>query len=63
MPPEGATEVAGTPDDAAEQTALDVLRRSGGRLVHTHTIDREWGVADSPVYGVQPDPFLEHDTR
>jgi len=52
-----------TPDDAAEQRALDVLRRCGGVLVHTHTIDRKWGVADSPLHDIQPDPFLEHDKR
>ena len=50
-----------TPDDAAEQRALDVLRRCGGALVHSHTIDREWGVANAPLHDVQPDPFLEHD--
>ena len=51
------------PDDAAEQRALEVLRRCGGGSVHTHTVDREWGVADLPMHGVQPDPFLEHDPR
>jgi hypothetical protein len=51
-----------TPDEAAEQRALEVLRRSGGTSVHTHTVAREWGVADSPLHDVQPDPFLERDT-
>ena len=52
-----------TPDEAAEQRALEVLRRCGGMSVHAHTIDREWGVANSPLHDVQPDPFLEHDKR
>jgi hypothetical protein len=30
--------------------------------VHVHQFDRHWGVADSPLNGIQPDPFLEHDT-
>jgi hypothetical protein len=48
-------------DDAAEARALDVLRGCGAGLVHTHMIDRPWGVADVPLHGLQPDPFLEHD--
>jgi hypothetical protein len=51
-----------TPDEAAEQRALEVLRRCGGTSVHTHVVAREWGVADSPLHDVQPDPFLERDT-
>jgi hypothetical protein len=31
--------------------------------VHTHMIDRPWGVANSPLYEVQPDPFLTHNPR
>jgi hypothetical protein len=50
-----------TPDEAAEERALEVLRRCGGISVHTHSIAREWGVADIPLHDVQPDPFLEHD--
>lgn len=50
-----------TPDDASEQRALEVLRKGGGVSVHTHTIDRSWGVADTPLHDFQPDPFLEHD--
>ena len=48
-----------TRDAAAEVRALGVLRSCEGRLVHAHTIDRHWGVEDSPLYSVQPDPFLE----
>jgi hypothetical protein len=51
-----------TPDEAAEQRALEVLRRCGGTSVHTHSVAQEWGVADSPLHDVQPDPFLERDT-
>ena len=50
-----------TPDEASEQRALEVLRRCGGISVHTHSIAREWGMADSPLHDVQPDPFLERD--
>ena len=50
-----------TPDEAAEQRALEVLQRCGGTSVHTHSVTREWGVADSPLDGVQPDPLLERD--
>ena len=52
-----------TPDEAAEQRVLEVLQRCGGGSVHTHTIDRAWGVADTPLHDVQPDPFLEHEKR
>jgi hypothetical protein len=48
-------------DMVTEARVLGVLRDSGAGFVHTHTIDRPWGVADSPLHGVQPDPFLEHD--
>lgn len=50
-----------TPNDAAEQRALDVLGRCGGRSVHAHSVTREWGIADVPLHDVQPDPFLERD--
>jgi len=50
-----------TPSAAAEESALEVLRRCGGTSVHTHTLAREWGVADTPLHDVQPDPFLEHE--
>ena len=50
-----------TPDEASEQRALEVLRRCGGMSVHTHSVAREWGVADSPLHDVQPDPLLERD--
>jgi hypothetical protein len=52
-----------TSNDAAEQKALEVLRRCGGESVHTHTIDRKWGVDDTPLHDIQPDPFLEHGPR
>ena len=48
-------------DKATEERALDVLRECGAGSIHTHTIDRPWGVANSPLSGVQPDPFLGHD--
>ncbi len=50
-----------TPDAAAEQRALNVLRRCGGDSVHAHAIERTWGAADRPMHDVQPDPFLERD--
>jgi hypothetical protein len=50
-----------TPDEAAERRALEVLRNCGGVSVHTHTVDKTWGVADSPMHDAQPDPFLERD--
>ena len=48
-------------DSATDERVQAVLRACGGTLVHTHTIDRPWGVADSPLHDLQPDPFLEHD--
>jgi hypothetical protein len=50
-----------TPNDATETSAIAVMTESGGALVHAHSIDRRWGVDDSPLHGVQPDPLLEHD--
>ena len=50
-----------TPNEAAEQRALDVLGRCGGTSVHAHSVTREWGIADVPLHDVQPDPFLERD--
>ncbi len=48
-------------DSAIEEKALAILRACGAGSVHTHMIDRPWGVAASPLHGVQPDPFLEQD--
>ena len=48
-------------DDVAEERALAVLQQCGARFTHTHMIDRPWGVADTPLHRLQPDPFLEHD--
>jgi hypothetical protein len=48
-------------DTATEERAMAVLRECGAGSVHTHSIDRPWGVADVPLHGVQPDPFLERD--
>lgn len=50
-----------TPNEAAEALAIRVLTGCGGTFVHVHVIDRAWGVADIPLHGLQPDPFLEHD--
>jgi hypothetical protein len=50
-------------DQTAEMRVLAVLQQYGARFLHTHMIDRPWGVADSPLHGVQPDPFLEHDPK
>jgi hypothetical protein len=50
-----------TPDAGMEGRATEVLQRCGATSVHTHTAMRTWGVADSPLDGVQPDPFLERD--
>jgi hypothetical protein len=52
-----------TPDAAAELGALDILRRCGGTSVHTHTIERKWGVENTPLHDIQLDPFLESDKR
>ncbi len=52
-----------TPDGPAEERAGEVLRRCGGRSVHTHVVEREWGVADTPLHDAQPDPFLQHESR
>lgn len=51
-----------TPDGPAEERACAVLRRCGGRSVHTHVVEREWGAADTPLHNVQPDPFLERES-
>ena len=48
-------------DQATQERALAVLQECNASHLHTHMIDRPWGVADSPLHGVQPDPFLEHD--
>ena len=48
-------------DEASEERASAVLHACGAGLIHAHVIDRPWGVADSPLHGVQPDPFLERD--
>ena len=50
-----------TPDAQAEQRALEVMNQCGGASVHAHAIERDWGPADRPLAGVQPDPFLEKD--
>jgi hypothetical protein len=52
-----------TPDQASEERALKILRSGGGMSVHAHSIARHWGVTDSPLNNVQPDPFLEHDPQ
>lgn len=58
----GATIVwVSTPDEASEQRALDVMNQSGGAIVHAHTIEQNWGLADRPFSDVQPDPLLEKD--
>jgi hypothetical protein len=48
-------------DKPTEDRVLAVLRECGAAFVHTHMIDRPWGAANSPLYGVQLDPFLEND--
>lgn len=40
---------------------MGVLTSCGGTFVHVHRIERTWGVANIPLHGAQPDPFLEHD--
>ena len=47
-----------TPDDAAEQRAMTVLRRFGATSVHAHTLMREWDIRDRPLHDRQMDPFL-----
>ena len=46
-----------TPDEASERRALAILRKCSAKLVHVHSIEREWG-QDRPF---QFDPFLEPD--
>jgi hypothetical protein len=48
-------------DKDVEEKVTAVLRERGAGFVHTHMIERAWGVANSPLNGVQPDPFLEPD--
>jgi hypothetical protein len=48
-------------DAATQARAMAVQRDCGAAHVHTHVIERHWGVADSPLHGLQPDPFLEQD--
>jgi hypothetical protein len=48
-------------DMATEERVANVLRGCHGGSVHTHLIDRTWGIANVPLHNVQPDPFLEHD--
>jgi hypothetical protein len=48
-------------DKATEARVTAVLQRCDAGSVHTHMIDRQWGVADVPLHNVEPDPFLEHD--
>ena len=50
-----------TPDGPAEERARKVLQRCGGRSVHAHVVEREWGADDTPLHSVQPDPFLERE--
>jgi hypothetical protein len=46
---------------ATEERVLSVLGRCGAESLHTHMINRPWGVENSPLHGVEPDPFLVHD--
>jgi hypothetical protein len=48
-----------TPETGRQQNASEIMRRCGATSVHAHTGDREWGVANTPLNDVQPDPFLE----
>lgn len=45
-------------DDAHEKHALEILKRSGGRDVHIHDLDRTWSAEDKALYHKQPDPWL-----
>jgi hypothetical protein len=47
-----------TPDEAAENRALAVLRRCGASSVHVHAVEREWGSKDRPLAETQLDPLL-----
>lgn len=49
------------PNEEAEQRALAALNKAGGRDVHVHTIERQWGPRSRPLSEVQADPFLERD--
>jgi hypothetical protein len=48
-------------DRTTEERVLAVLRKCGAQSPHTHVINRPWGTEDSPLHGVQPDPFLLRD--
>lgn len=47
-----------TPDEAAENRALAILRKCGAGSVHLHAIDRQWGPGDRPLAEAQLDPLL-----
>ena len=49
-----------TPDETSEKRAFAVLQKSGAKLVHVHSIEREWGPKDRSF---QFDPFLEPDPK
>ena len=50
-------------DTATEERAFAVLQECGAGFTHSHMIDRPWGVANSPLHGVQPDPFLDRESN
>lgn len=45
-------------DQDAERRALAVLEKAGGRDIHVHEIQREWGPKDRPFSETQVDPLL-----
>jgi hypothetical protein len=37
---------------------IEIRKRQGGRDVHSHVVNRTWGLADRPLHDVNPDPLL-----
>jgi len=46
-------------DQSREAIAENILSKAGGRDIHTHEIERTWGIDDIPLHDFNPDPFLE----
>jgi len=46
-------------DPSKEAPAEQILKKLGGRDIHTHEIERTWGTEDIPLHDFNPDPLLE----
>lgn len=51
----------GVADAADEAAKIALLRAVGGKHVHGHRYERQWGEDEVPLHDVQPDPFLTRD--